>query len=95
MSDWKIEDVDQIEDEINEMSLCIDGLSYLIIFGRHANGGFCAIPQIGVSCELSAHDRFEDTGYNTANLSHVIKSKTKARCIAEAIHLAACTGQQE
>ena len=90
MSNWKIEDVNRINDEINEMSLDIDGLSYLVIFGGHANGGFCAIPQMGVSCELSSHDKFEDIGYNAANLGRVIRGKAKARAIAQAIHLAAC-----
>ena len=95
MSDWKIEEIYKIESEVNEMAVDIDGLSYLVIFGKHENGGFCAIPQMGVSCELSSHDKFEATGYNAANLSRVIKSKAKARCIAEAIHLAACAGRQE
>ena len=95
MCDWKIEEIYKIGDEVNEVALAIDGLSYLVIFGRHENGGFCAIPQMGVSCELSSHDKFEDTGYNAANLSRVIKSKAKARSIAEAIHLAACAGRQE
>lgn len=74
MSNWKIEDVNRINDEINEMSLDIDGLSYLVIFGGHANGGFCAIPQMGVSCELSSHDKFEDMLCNVSVCYHESES---------------------
>lgn len=95
MSDWKIENVYRTGNEINEISLDIDGLSYLVIFGSHANGGFCAIPQMGMSCELSAYNRFEDIGHNAGSLSRVIKSKAKARIIAQAIHLASSVERQE
>lgn len=85
MSNWKIEDVNRINDEINEMSLDIDGLSYLVIFGGHANGGFCAIPQMGVSCELSSHDKFEDIRYDGCRLlcGDMLHGRTGNQCYQE------------
>ena len=29
---------------IREMSVAVNGNSYLVIFGTHINGGFCCIP---------------------------------------------------
>lgn len=85
MCEWKIERVYPVVDAVNEISVAIDGFSYLVIFGKHINGGFCALPQEGISCELSAHDGFGDIGYNTASLNRKLKSKAKAHAIAEAI----------
>ena len=65
---YEIENVYPSE-SINEFSVAINGLSYLVIFGRHVNGGFCALPRNGVSCELSAHDDFGDIGYNTESIN--------------------------
>ena len=75
MCEWKIERVYPVVDAVNEISVAIDGF----------NGGFCALPQEGISCELSAHDNFGDIGYNTASLNRKLKSKAKAHAIAEAI----------
>ena len=87
MCEWKIERVYPVVDAVNEISVAIDGFSYLVIFGKHINGGFCALPQEGISCELSAHDNFGDIGYNTASLNRKLKSKAKAHAIAEASRL--------
>ena len=46
---YEIENVYPSE-SINEFSVAINGLSYLVIFGRHVNGGFCALPREW--CEL-------------------------------------------
>lgn len=37
-----------------EQELQFNGCSYLVIFGRHINGGFIAIPNWNISAELSA-----------------------------------------
>lgn len=95
MSRWEIERTYPIIERVKEISVAIDGFSYLVIFGKHINGGFCALPQEGISCELSAHDNFSNTGYNAANLNRKFKSMAKARAIAEAIHLAASVHEDE
>lgn len=95
MSRWKIERTYPLLESATEISVAVDGFSYLVIFGRHINGGFCALPQEGISCELSAHDNFSDIGYNTASLSRVLKSKAKAHAIAEVIHLVASVHEDE
>lgn len=92
---YEIENLYPSENGINEFSVAINGLSYLVIFGKHVNGGFCALPREGVSCELSAYDDFGDIGYNTESINGKIKDRGKAQAIAEAIHLAACAGRQE
>ena len=92
---YEIENVYPSENGINEFSVAINGLSYLVIFGRHVNGGFCALPRNGVSCELSAYDEFGDIGYNTECINGKIKSRGKAQAIAEAIHIVASFNRKQ
>lgn len=84
---WRIESMYNAEC-FKEISVAVDGFSYLTIFGHHVNGGFCALPQWGVSCELSHHNNFEDIGYNTERIGKALKKKAVGRCIAEAIYIA-------
>jgi hypothetical protein len=92
---YEIENVYQNENGVNEFSVAINGLSYLVIFGRHVNGGFCAMPREGVSCELSAYDDFGDIGYNTDSINRKIKSRGKAQAIAEAVHVVASFNKKQ
>lgn len=86
--DWEIERVFP-DDSISEISVSVNGNSYLTIFGHHINGGFCAIPLYGVSCELSHHNNFGDIDYNTHRIGKALKSIIVGRIIAEAINVAA------
>lgn len=74
---------------IREMSVAVNGNSYLVIFGTHINGGFCCIPGWSAGCELSSHDHFGDVGYNADRIGKALKNKTVGRCIAEAINIVA------
>ena len=47
-----------------EISIDTHGLSFLCIFGTHINGGWCAILNFGVSCELAANS--DSTSSNAA-----------------------------
>ena len=42
------------------------GSSYLIICGKHINGGFCAFPALNIAVELSSYDG--DYDYNEKKL---------------------------
>lgn len=95
MSKYVIAGEYPVRGRVNEISVEIGDYSYLVIYGLHINGGFCAIPQSGVSCELSAHDNFGDIGYNATNIHSKIKNKVKAQAIAEAIHVAASAHKDE
>lgn len=48
-----------------EIGINLNGYFYLVIFGRHGNGYFCAIPNWGLSCEMAEP---EDIFYNTERL---------------------------
>ncbi len=58
------------------------GYSYLIIYGKHINGYFCAIPNHGICCEMSDPN---DTFYNSERLMHAEIPEQTADNIAEAI----------
>ncbi len=85
---WEIEHSYDAEC-IREISVAVNGNSYLVIFGKHINGGFCSIPNWGAGCELSSHDHFGDIGYNAERIGKGLKNATAGRCIAEAINIAA------
>lgn len=36
-----------------EISIDLNGCSYLAIYGKHINGGYCAFPKLGIAAELS------------------------------------------
>ncbi len=48
-----------------EISVDYNGYNYLIICGKHINGGYCAFPKLGVSSELCGYGG--DTGYSYNN----------------------------
>lgn len=49
-----------------EINIEHNGNSYLVICGKHINGGFCAFPKLNISTELSAYDG--DYRYNEKKL---------------------------
>ena len=49
-----------------EISVEHNGTTYLIICGKHINGGFCAFPKMNIAMELSSYDG--DYGYNEKKL---------------------------
>lgn len=49
-----------------ELPFDINGLRFDCIYGLHTNGGWCAITNFGVSCELSAYS--DDIYYNTQKI---------------------------
>ena len=49
-----------------EISVEHNGTTYLIICGKHINGGFCAFPKMNIAVELSSYDG--DYGYNEKKL---------------------------
>ena len=55
MAGWNIEGIYEAECT-KEISVAVNGICYLVIFGTHINGGFCCIPGHGVGCGLSSHD---------------------------------------
>lgn len=85
---WYIENI-YTANCIREISVAVNGYSYLVIFGTHINGGFCCIPAWGVGCEVSSHNHFGDVGYNAERIGNVLKNETVGRCIAEAINTVA------
>lgn len=65
-----------------EMRISIDGISYLVIYGEHINGYYCALPQDGIACELS--DPY-DFSYNVDKMMGAGIKKSVAEGIATAI----------
>ena len=49
-----------------EVSITHNGISYLVICGKHINGAYCAFPKLNVAVELSGYDG--DYGYNEKKL---------------------------
>lgn len=72
--------------QTHEINVEFAGYSFLIIFGKHINGWFIAIPNWGISCE-AAHPR--DVFYNTERLNIAFMGTamelTDARPLAETI----------
>ena len=66
-----------------EHSIEIDGMSYLVIFGTHINGGFICVPNHNWGCEAS--DYINSAGYNAKKLIEVGASERAAKAIAEYI----------
>lgn len=58
------------------------GSCYLMIYGRHINGYFCAIPNWKTSCEMSDPS---DVYYNAERLNHAGFPKKVSQELAEAI----------
>ena len=66
-----------------ETDLSVNGYSYLTIYGRHINGGFCCIPNWNIGCERSEPN---DTFYNTEKLVGAGLSEETANAIAKGIY---------
>ena len=65
-----------------EISVDVDGYNYLVIYGKHINGGFCCIPNWNIACEMG---EASDTFYNTEALIRCKMPKKRAKAIAKAI----------
>lgn len=65
-----------------EISAAINGLSYLIIYGKHINGYFCCVPRYGWGCEMAAAESID---YNTNKLISAGATPDIAMAIAKAI----------
>lgn len=67
---------------VKEVSIDWNGNNYLVIYGKHINGGFFSIPNWGVGGELA---NFSDIVWNTESIGRALKSKKAAKQIAMAI----------
>lgn len=65
-----------------EFTVETDGFSYLVIYGTHVNGSFCAIPNHGIACEMTDPS---DIFYNYQSLKRHGISEHDAKAIAAAI----------
>ena len=81
MKEGIIQDCYEIS-QTNEISVDWDGNNYLVIYGRHMNGWFIAIPNWQTSTE-AAHP--SDSFYNMEKLTRALKSNEAARAIADAL----------
>lgn len=68
--------------ETHEISVDWNGYNFLIIYGRHINGWFIAIPNWQV-CTEAGHP--SDDFYNTEKLSMVIDVENAPSVIANAV----------
>ncbi len=66
----------------HEISIDHNGCNYLVIYGRHVNGGFIAVPNWGISSEAGSP---ENIFYNTEKLSGKFDDPKAAKAIAEAV----------
>lgn len=66
-----------------EHSLTVNGYNYLLIFGKHINGGFIAVPNWNICTEASYYKG--DIYENTERLIKQGLEQTTARAIAEHI----------
>ena len=76
MNEYKIEKVKDYTEKthvIFEHDVQFNGCSYVVIFGRHINGGFVAVPNWNVCAEVSADgsilynaERLEECGLDQA-----------------------------
>ena len=69
-------------DVLLEMSVDTDGYNFLVLYGSHVNGGWCAIPNHGISCEMSDPN---DICFNAEALIYRGLTVKAARGIAAAI----------
>ena len=65
-----------------EFSVAIDGWTYLVIYGKHINGYFCALPSWSMGCEMSSPDAVD---YNTKKLISCGMADNVAPALANAI----------
>ncbi len=76
-----------------EHSLEINGCTYLVIFGRHINGGFIAIPNWNICCEASRYE--DDTNHNYIHLVEAGLEKNVAKAIAKYINDVLTSAEKE
>lgn len=69
---------------VKEISVDWNGHNFLVIYGKHINGGFFSIPNWGVGGELSGHFASDVFG-NTEYINRYLKNKRAAQQIAMAI----------
>lgn len=65
-----------------EVSIDFDGSNYLIIFGKHVNGGFFSIVNHKVCGELAT---FTDIFWNAESIGNVLNNFETGKVIAEVI----------
>ncbi len=75
---YKVEQVFEAE-TLFEASIQVGGKSYLVIYGRHINGYYIALPQERIAAELTEP---ENTAYNAGKLTEAGLDKQVARAIA-------------
>jgi hypothetical protein len=65
-----------------EASIAVEGVTYLIIYGKHINGYFCSLPGRKWGCEMADP---EEVAYNRDKLMDCGASEKVAHALAEAI----------
>lgn len=68
--------------KIHEISVDFSGWNFLLIYGKHINGWFIAIPNWNICVEATNPS---DTSYNIGKLSEAFNSDNMGKGIAEAI----------
>lgn len=65
-----------------EFNVAIDGWTYLVIYGKHVNGGFCCVPNWKWGCEMAGPN---EVAYNRDKLMECGAKEEIANEIAKAI----------
>lgn len=65
-----------------ETNINANGFFHLVIYGKHANGYFCCIPDWGVGCEMAEPN---DTWWNSESLCKTGMYESEAKIIAQEI----------
>ena len=65
---------------ICEISVSVCDYNFLVIYGKHINGYFCCIPNVGWGCEMSNKN---DIFYNTEKLIECGADEETAKNIAQ------------
>lgn len=71
--------------DVHEFSMDYGECNYLVIYGRHINGGFIAIPNWNICVEASAQSLWKDVTYNKLVLAGQKGMKQAAEAIARSI----------
>ncbi len=72
-----------------EFNVAIGGWTYLVIYGKHINGGFCCVPNWKWGCEMSNPN---EVAYNRDKLIECGANEEVANEIAKAIQ---CMSERE
>ena len=62
---------------VQEISVEMNGFSFLCLFGRHINGAYISIVSLGVSAELSPSKN--GVGYNSDRIFHALQFAVYSR----------------